>query len=175
MILKETNDTVEQLVNELEEDLKPFSKHLFNAKWQSKQFDDLKNNVPTEWVVFCLDFAENYNCHYQDEAQSAHWSYNQATIHPIVAYYKCPQCDKSMHESLLFISDNRKHDHHAVQHFVTIANRHLLERGLNIEHEVHFSDGSAYQYKSKIFHRCLRCFGRFWIHCREELFRQPSW
>ena len=55
-----------------------------------------------------------------------------------------------MHESLVFISDDLKHDSHLVHHFVTLANTHLQdERGLKIKREVHISDGAASQYKSR--------------------------
>ncbi|XP_033126388.1 uncharacterized protein LOC117124308, partial [Anneissia japonica] len=127
-VLKEKTETVASLVYELTEELKPFSKHLANAKWQGRQFELLKNNIPDNWSLLCMDFGQNYNCHFQDEAQSAHWSYEQATIHPIVAYYRCPQCEQPMHESCIFISEDRKHDYHAVQHFITITNQHLVDQ-----------------------------------------------
>ncbi|PIK36346.1 hypothetical protein BSL78_26823 [Apostichopus japonicus] len=75
--------SLSDLTDVLKEKLDPFSKHLVNAKWQAMQFDKLRNNLPHSWVLFCMDYGQNYNCHFQDEAQSAHWSYQQATIHPI--------------------------------------------------------------------------------------------
>ena len=94
--------------------------------------------------------AENYKCHFQDEAQSAHWSYQQATIHPIVAYYKCQDCDAPMHQSIVIVSDDTKHDYHAMQHFINITNEHLLKEGIQISKQIHFLDGSPCQYKSKM-------------------------
>jgi len=64
------------LVNELCEELETFSFHLFHAKWQYDQFSMISRNMPSKWVVFVMDFAENYACAYQDEIQSAHWQYN---------------------------------------------------------------------------------------------------
>ncbi|KAJ8023612.1 hypothetical protein HOLleu_36101 [Holothuria leucospilota] len=93
MVLKENSGTVKHLVQALTENLVPFSKHLFNAKWLGLQFRNLTNNIPDDWVVLCLDFGENFNCHYQDEAQSVHWRYNQATVHVVVAYYHCLQLE----------------------------------------------------------------------------------
>jgi len=146
------NGTVGELLAELKGCLVPFAKHLFNAKWQSEQFEELKKNMPEKWVMFCMDFGENYSCHHQDEAQGAHWHHEQVTLHPVVAYYRCPSegCDKTVHESLVFISDDHKHDYHAVQHFVVKSNQYLLETvGLEIQKEIHFSDGAPTQYKSK--------------------------
>ena len=150
MVLKVKTGTVKELIDEFLLELDPYAKHLFNARWQAQQFEHLKSNIPEKWVLLCMDFGENYNCHYQDEAQSAHWSYKQATIHPVVAYYRCPDCGDPMHESLMFVSEDKKHDQHAVQHFVTLSNQYLLGKGIEIEHEIQFSDGSPTQYKSKV-------------------------
>ena len=98
-----------------------------------------------------MDFGENYACHHQDEAQGAHWHYEQVTLHPIVTYYHCPTdgCNEIVHESVIFISNDHKHDYHAVQYFVKKTNQYLLEQRLNICKEILFSDGAPTQYKSK--------------------------
>ena len=150
MVMKVKTGTIANLVDDLCTELEPFSKHLLNAKWQSTQFELLKKQPPKDWVLLCMDYAENYNCHFQDEAQSAHWSYNQATIHPVVAYYRCQECNTPMHESVMIVSNDTKHDYHAVQHFVRITNEHLQDQGITIARQIHFSDGSPCQYKSKV-------------------------
>ncbi|XP_033755233.1 uncharacterized protein LOC117338131 isoform X1 [Pecten maximus] len=152
MTLVSKEGTIGELITELKLKLNPFAKHLFNAKWQSGQFDDLKKKMPKQWAMFCMDFGENYACHHQDEAQGAHWHYEQVTMHPIVVYYRCQKegCDETVHESLVFITDDHKHDYHAVQHFIEKSNQYLLEEvGLDIHTEIHFSDGAPTQYKSK--------------------------
>ncbi|XP_033754519.1 uncharacterized protein LOC117343464 [Pecten maximus] len=151
MALKCKTGLVEECLDELKKQLVPFSKHLFNAFWQTKEFEYLKTNIPNKWMLMCLDFAENYCCRHQDEAQSAHWTYEQVTIHPIVAYHRCPvqDCNESMHHSLVFISEDHKHDYHFVQHSVTKANEFLMQSGLEIEKEIHYSDGAPSQYKCK--------------------------
>lgn len=138
-----------QLLCEMEEELKPFALHISNAEWQHQQFNKLKENLPEKWVLFVMDFAENYSCFYQDEAQSVHWNQKQVTIHPIVAYYHCPDDGEVMRESVMCISSDLKHDSHAVQHFQLTLVRELLGRGLAIEKIIHFSDGCASQYKCK--------------------------
>ena len=98
-----------------------------------------------------MDFAENYSCVAQQEVQSAHWSHNQVTIHPTVAYYRCQEegCEDIVMEHLIFVSDDKTHDAAAVHKFVMLANEHLIEvRGLNIEREIQLTDGCAAQYKS---------------------------
>lgn len=112
---------VRQIVGEIKTDLRPFSNHLFNASWQVKEFDHLKKNIPENWMIICQDFAENYTCRHEDAAQSAHWHYEHVTLHPSVVYYRCETCDEPMKESIIFISEDHKHDYHAVQHFVVKA------------------------------------------------------
>ena len=150
MVMKVKTGTIANLVDDLCNELDQFYKPLLNAKWQSTQFELLKKDPPKDWVLLCMDYAENYNCHFQDEAQSAHWSYNHATIHPVVAHYRCQECNAPMHESVMIVSNDTKHNYHAVQHFVRITNEHLIHQGISIAKQIHFSDGSPCQYKSKV-------------------------
>ncbi|XP_045207653.2 uncharacterized protein LOC123559695 [Mercenaria mercenaria] len=150
IMLRLKQGTVNIFLKELVDEVVPYSLHIHVASWQHNQFNQLVKDVPHNWVVFCMENSENYQCLYQDEAQSAHWSHDQATLFSIVAYSKCPACKEIMHESLVFVSDEKQHDSHAVHHYVTLANQHLLEtRGLTIEREIHFSDGASSQFKSK--------------------------
>ncbi|KAJ8050271.1 hypothetical protein HOLleu_03406 [Holothuria leucospilota] len=146
------NGTLHQLIEELKMEMVPFSKHLFNASWQWRQYDHVSKNTPPNWVIFCMDYAENYACQSQDEAQGAHWSNVQATIHPIVASYRCEEadCDKMVTDSLFFISDDIKHCYHGVQHFNKNAIEHLEGKGIQIAKLIHFTDGAPTQYKSKV-------------------------
>lgn len=85
----------------------------------------------------------------QMEIQTAHWYHQQVTVHPVVAYYNCHQCQETVQEDILFISDDLTHDAHAVHKFITLTNKHMTEcRGLNILHEVQYSDGCSSQHKS---------------------------
>ncbi|XP_063446520.1 uncharacterized protein LOC134726055 [Mytilus trossulus] len=145
--MKKNNVTL--FMAELAAEIGPFSAHLHNAAWQYEQFSTLIKNVPEKWVVFCMDFAENYTCLYQDEAQSAHWNHGQVTLFSIVAYYHCQSCSANMNESLIFITPDRKHDSHAVHCFNTIANEYLKRKNIVIDRQIHFSDGAASQFKSK--------------------------
>ena len=99
-----------------------------------------------------LDFAENFTCTFQDEVQAAHWHHEQVTLHPIVSYYQCPQdeCEETVTESMVFISNDKNHDHHAVFQFTREALRHLTDvHQLPVEHVIQWTDGCSAQYKSK--------------------------
>ena len=52
------------------------------AEWQRDQFQRLKENLPDDWVIATMDFAENFLCKFQDEPQSADWAYKQVTVFP---------------------------------------------------------------------------------------------
>jgi len=77
-------------------ELSTLARHLFNARWQQLQFSTIIKNISEYWVILNLDFAENYACVSQMEIQTAHWYHNQVTIHPIVAYYNCHQCQETV-------------------------------------------------------------------------------
>ena len=148
-VLLQKEGCLDELLSELEEGMASFSLHLANKDWQHQMYSALARNLPQEWLLFCMDFAENFGCFYQNEAQGAHWTREQVTIHPIVATYHCPVDGETITDSLIFISADLKHDSHAVHHFVQLAMQELHSRGLHFSKAVHFSDGCASQYKGK--------------------------
>ena len=84
---KKTKPAAEFIAELVEE--ASFSKHLFDASWQGRQYDRASRDVPDGCVLVCQDFAENFKCHFQDEAQGAHWGHAQVTLHASVASYRC--------------------------------------------------------------------------------------
>lgn len=136
----------------LKANLLPFAKHLFNAKWQHQQYQKVTSQLPPDTVVFCMDFAENYTSRPQDAPQSCHWNNQQTTIHPVVATYACttPDCMIPVTDSIIFISEDLTHDHHAVQHFTQEAVKLLLSEGIAFKRIISFSDGAPTQYKNRV-------------------------
>ncbi|XP_033638655.1 uncharacterized protein LOC117299279 [Asterias rubens] len=151
MALDTKDGTLEELISELQEEATTISQHLFTAAWQSNQFTTLTSAPPAGWVIMVLDFAENYACRYQDEIQSVHWGHDSATLRPIVAYYQCPKCQQPTTVSMIMITEDNNHDHHAVHSFTDVAVEYLktkLAPGY-IKKVVRFSDGCQNQYKSR--------------------------
>ncbi|XP_070549241.1 uncharacterized protein [Ptychodera flava] len=147
------NGTLGSFVRELTEDTQKLAKHLFVASWQQQAYSQLTKSIPDNTTVVVLDFAQNYTCINQDEIQSAHWTNNQVTVHPIVSFYNCPDCTNThpVQEAMVFLSDDLTHDCHAVAMFVKIANQHLLkERKITMGKQIQFSDGCSSQYKSRM-------------------------
>ena len=151
MLVSKT-ESVASLIDELQSEVDSLSLHLFIANWQHAMFKTISSKLPDGWVVTVLDFAENYTCTYQDKIQSAHWAHNQVTFHPVVAYYTCYH-DEGSHitqEAIVFISNDLKHDTHAVCHFTKVAVHHLKEkRGVRVTQEIQFTDGCVSLNKSK--------------------------
>ncbi|XP_044592047.1 uncharacterized protein LOC123270171 [Cotesia glomerata] len=113
-IIKPTEEFVEKFCGELEI-LLP---HSFIAKEQAQFLKTLKETLkPNEYVIIC-DFAENYAFVVQNAAAGFHWNNNQATVFPVVIYYKVN--NKLEHKSLVIISDSNKHDAVAVHVFIEI-------------------------------------------------------
>jgi hypothetical protein len=118
------------MVEEMLDQCKPLARHLFYAMWQQAMYSLITKNLPKEWAVCVMDFAQNYSCTQQDEIQSAHWAIQQVTVHPLVVFYYC-ECEGHDHiiqEAVVFISEDLKHDAHAVNHFRKLCIAHLREK-----------------------------------------------
>ncbi|XP_069107941.1 uncharacterized protein [Argopecten irradians] len=150
-VLLEKTGLLQELLAEFVMELGPLGEHLFTAQWQKEQFSKLTTAVQEKCVVTVADFAENYRCPMQDEIQSAHYSYNQVTIYPVVAYYSCPEkhCKEIVKESIIHISDDVVHDFEAVSTFTSRTESHLKENGIDFTNHIEFSDGCASQFKGK--------------------------
>ena len=142
--------TFRKLLDELKKEIEEHAEHLFNKDWQHNQEKTLKENLKADEVLAVFDFAENYKCSHQREVQSAYYSQDSATLHPVVVYYVCSHCLKPVTESCIMISDDLTHDHHLVHKFQEVVAKHLREtRQLDIATFYRFSDGCSSQYKSK--------------------------
>ena len=119
-VLESKRGSVKELVRGLQNDTRHLSHHQLVVQWQKTAFDVLSKDVPPDSIVLHLDSSENCSTFYKQEISSAHWMKNLITIHPVVAFYNCLQCNNSTRpimDVLVFISDDNQHDHHAVQAF----------------------------------------------------------
>ena len=101
-------------------------------------------------MITIADFSENYRCVNQDEIQSAYYSYQQATLFPLIAYYTCLDCnDAVVQESVVFISPGLVHDAMAVAQYLKKMTEHV-QGHVKFVHKVQFTDGCSSQFKSKL-------------------------
>ncbi len=147
--------TFPEFLDELCKDLGKHGTHKFHTAWQERQFDDSVNGLQKHDVVLIMDFAENYTCRKQCESQSYHWCQKQITIHPMMAYYYDSDDDGDnvkdlmiQKEAIVMITDDNKHDAHAVSVFENITLDHLRKK-INITHVHEWTDGCPGQYKGK--------------------------
>lgn len=139
----------DDFLNDLKNKWPELLKHAFVAKSQASYFSKQKESVEAGEFTVCLDFAENYSFFVQDAIQSHHWSNNQATLHPYVAYYK--ENGEMKHENFVVISEKISHDASSV-HLFNLKLIEFLKNKFganNIKKIIYFSDGAASQYKNK--------------------------
>ena len=55
------------LVSEFKKQLGEFIPHNFRSYWQTSQFKECINNLPPHFMVFIIDFVENYKFKIQNE------------------------------------------------------------------------------------------------------------
>ena len=142
-----TND-VEDFVDTFCDQLYDLNRHDFIAKKQAAFYADKKESLAKDEILITLDFAENYSCLIQDAAQSYHWSTPQATIHPMVIYYR--KDNQLKHKSITFISNCLNHDAALVYAFQKKLIEYLKGEELfkNVKRISYHSDGAGNQYKN---------------------------
>ena len=123
---------------------------MFVGQWQQRQFAEAKKNLPTDCVVLTLNFGENRAVQYQYETKSVFFTAQQITIYPVVIFYHFSDIlDLIVKSSLIYVSDDNIHDHHAVEHFFKKSVKFLEGEGIKFSKLIVFSDGCALQYKGK--------------------------
>lgn len=147
MKLQDKSGTRVQVVAALKGKLQKYGKHCFNARWQQAQHRASLDQVGEDEVVAVIDFSENFGISQQAEAQSAYYSHNQVTIHPCVCVYKLNE--NMVRDSVVFISNDLKHDAAAVSVFINQLVEHLQLQLPNLKKLTIWSDGCGSQYKSK--------------------------
>ncbi|XP_044594836.1 uncharacterized protein LOC123272201 [Cotesia glomerata] len=136
----------EEFVENFCGELKTLLPHTFIAKEQAKFLKTLKETLqPNEFVVIC-DFAENYAFVVQNAASGFHWNNDQATVFPVVIYYKVN--DKLEHKSLAIISDCNNHDAVAVHVFIKLITDYIKDLPERCNKIYYFSDGAPQQFKN---------------------------
>lgn len=147
MRLEINNGTRSEILQLLQKKLEGFGKHAFFARWQQLQYSKCVETIEKDVVVTVVDFSENFSIVQQAEAQSAYYSHNQVTIHPCVCNYLVN--GKLIRDSVVFVSDDLRHDAAAVGTFIAQLIEHLKMQLPSIQRLIVWSDGCSAQYKSK--------------------------
>lgn len=149
IVLTQTEGSLSDLLYELDAQLPFFKRHFFVKRSQQNYFETRKKYIKAGDLVLQIDFAENYRIIFQNEIQSAHFSYRQVTIFTCVAWLIGGV------KSYSIISDKLSHNKFDVYCFLTklvkmIKNEHGQFQNLYV-----FSDGCSSQFKNKFIARSL--------------------
>ena len=142
--------TLRNLLDKYLTHLHSMSRHRFHDMWMSHQFNLLINHIVKGMVVFVNDFAQNILLRFQKEPVSVHWIHKQVTLHPSVAYFMCPGCERVViKEEIFHITSSLTHDWKTVDHFMRCNIQHLKSKGVKIDQIHDVTDNCASQYKSR--------------------------
>ena len=156
---KNQNDDLEQvklsgtmadIIDLITSNLEFFLYHDFVKNAQAKSFQDRKNNLAKNEVVYHFDFSENYRFIPQDEIQSDHWDHHCCTLFTALVHYKDAN-DCLQHESFVLVSDYMNHDKYAVLVFLEqISDKFKnLHPDITITKKYFRSDGAGQHFKQK--------------------------
>ena len=90
------------------------------ARWQDEQLKLCRDMFPLGTIFSVVDFAKNYSLQPQDEIQSQYYHLEQVSIMVHITYRHGPDSTEDnqviFKESHFYISDDRNHNFHYVQH-----------------------------------------------------------
>ena len=136
-------DILEEIVSQISS----LTNHSFIAKAQASYLSKQKESLNKGTAIVLLDFSENYSFLVQDAAQGYYWDNTQATLHPLVAYYR--KEDGSLGTiSFCVVSDCMKHDATTVHAFISVIIAQLKKLVPDLSLVKYFSDGASSQYKN---------------------------
>ena len=149
-----TKDTsLEEFLDEYVEDMQELPIHVFRATWQHKQMKVCIEGLANDEACLCMDYAENYQCKFQQEVQSAFFEQNQVTIHPMMAYYKEDFENETLlvKHGIIGVTDDHQKGACGVKDFEDAAVKIIeREKGAAPKQLHEFTDGCASQYKGKV-------------------------
>lgn len=142
-IVENTSDFIPSFCEKIEK-LLP---HAFISQQQSDYFKKQKQDLQTDEIIVCLDFAENYAFIVQNAPPGFHWNNDQATVFVCYIYYKDLQ-NSLKGKGFVIISDNLNHDTVAVYTYQKLLIQYLTQHFSNIDKIQYFSDGAPQQFKN---------------------------
>jgi hypothetical protein len=147
-----------EFLKKFEEKIYKYTKHSHRAQWKNLQFKQSHELFPPGAILSVVDFVENYTFTAQKEIQSEYYHSDQVTIFFHVLYIHAqrslPNIESTndnrhvIKEYHFYISDDRTHDIHYVQHCFDKFYDSLKEHKTIFDRHWIWSDGCAGQFKS---------------------------
>lgn len=105
--------TIAEAKEDLQAQLRPFSRHVYNIRRQFQELRHLKEQLNQDEIIIHEDFSENFQLKHQREIMKSHWSNESVTVFTAVVYYKDDNKDLK-HLSYTLISDELSHNKSSV-------------------------------------------------------------
>ena len=144
--------TIAEAEEDLQAQLRPFSRHVYNIRRQFQELRHLKEQLSQDEIIIHEDFSENFQLKHQREIMESHRSNESVTVFTAVVYYKDDNKDLK-HLSYALISDEMSHDKRSVYVF----NKALLDavsREMSFKQVHYWSDGAGSQFKNRFNLAC---------------------
>ena len=138
--------TMKDLLNSLEDQIKPFFFHYLINKEHTKVYNKCRQDATetnSNKAMIQMDFSENFTCCYQDEVASTHWKTSSVTLYTVMIWFI--DCSKSM----VLLSDNNNDKTTVVPYTLHIIKAVMDLFGDEIKEIDFWTDGSSSQYKNK--------------------------
>jgi hypothetical protein len=134
-------------ISEFRGKIQQYIKHVDMARWQDQQFKICRDTFPLGTILSVVDFAENYTLQPQNEIQSQYYHSEQVSIMVHITYRHGPDSTEEkrviVKESHFYISDDRTHDIHYVQHCFKLFYDHVIAMDIPFYRHLIWSDGCA--------------------------------
>jgi hypothetical protein len=136
-------------MQEFLEESRRFLSHHHTKRWQARIIHELKEQTSSQRVLLQIDFAENYSCLHQDEAQSAHWHKSQVTLFT-ACFWTSPRP-----KSFAVVTDNLHHDKSSVAALLVQLLTHFFDGTPGCQFLHICSDGPSSQFKNRFIFALL--------------------
>ena len=110
-------------------------------------------------VTFIEDYQMNLTVEYEFENPTAlaySSNKNSVAIYPMAAFSICPESGKLVKNAIVFVTEDRLHDHNQVVQFEIEAVNILRSKGIQVTNILRFTDTCSNQYRSKNCNSDLR-------------------
>ncbi|KAJ8686562.1 hypothetical protein QAD02_022356 [Eretmocerus hayati] len=147
--LEKVTEKAEVFYEKLIDDLWKLTEHQYITESQKNSFYDQKENLNWLTLLIIMDFAENYTFIAQDSVQAFYFNNIQATLYPVVIYFRRHEGAPLEVLSLCIISDHMKHDASTVNLFQEKIMKEIKILFPWIKRIIYWTDGAPNQFKNK--------------------------
>ena len=112
--------TIQNNLNMLQEQLKPFRVHNHTNIMQLHRFKSKKDELEEGEIIISEDFSENYALKQQNKIMTAHWSNESLTLFCATVHYK--RESKKTFQHWVLCSDDLSHEKNSIYYY----NDHII-------------------------------------------------